>query len=286
MSDTKTAPLGDFTDIGVWFEQAAPHVAVVEIQRPPNNFFDFELIRQIADAFDRLDAEKECRCIVLAAEGKAFCAGANFGGDGGGSERAAPITAGGESGGEEKSAFRRNAERLYYEAIRLFSGQKPVVGAIQGAAVGGGLGLALVPDLRVTCPEARFTANFSLLGFHPGFGLTYTLPALIGPSQANLMFFTGRRIKGEEAVEMGLADVLVPQDRVRQAAIELAREIAMAGPLANVAIRATLRQGLPEKIRAATERELAEQERLLATNDSKEGIRAVAERRPANFTAS
>jgi enoyl-CoA hydratase/carnithine racemase len=259
-----------FKDIAVELDG---QVATVEIRRPPHNYFDFELIAEIADAFEALDADPACRAIVLAAEGKSFCAGARLsGGDA-------------SSGAREMGAdrFRQDSTRLYTEAVRLFSAATPVVGAIHGAAVGGGLGLALVPDLRVTCAEARFSANFSRLGFHPGFGLTATLPALIGPSKANLMFFTGRRVKGDEAVEIGLADVLVPRDEVRSAAAELAGEIAASAPLAVVAVRATLRRGLAERIRAATEHELREQERLIQTADAREGIRAMAERRTPDF---
>ncbi|MGA8004703.1 MAG: enoyl-CoA hydratase/isomerase family protein, partial [Burkholderiales bacterium] len=175
-----------FPELGVELDGA---VATVEIRRPPHNFFDLALIRQLADAFEALDAEPACRAIVLCARGKSFCAGARLG-----------------DGTQQASIGTPNTAHLYVEAVRLFSCAKPVVGAIQGPAVGGGLGLALVPELRVACPEARFCANFTRLGFHPGFGLTVTLPALIGPSRAALMFYTGRRVKGEEACAMGLAD--------------------------------------------------------------------------------
>src|SRR3546814_16476263 len=90
----------------------------------------------------------------------------------------------------------------------------PVIAAVHGAAIGGGLGLAVMADFRVTCSEARFSANFSRLGFHPGFSLTYTLPQLVGQQQANLHFYTGRRISGDEALRHGLAHGLVPPDKV------------------------------------------------------------------------
>jgi enoyl-CoA hydratase/carnithine racemase len=244
-------------------------VATVEIRRPPHNFFDLALIRQLADAFEALDAEPACRAIVLASQGKSFCAGASLG-----------------DGTRETSIGTPNTAHLYTEAVRLFACRKPVIGAIQGPAIGGGLGLALVPDLRVACPEARFSANFTRLGFHPGFGLTVTLPALVGQAKAALMFYTGRRIKGAEAFEMGLADLLVPQAEVRGAAQALAREIAESAPLAVTATRATLRAGLAERVRAATEHELAEQTRLRKTGDFREGVRASAERRAPRFSGS
>lgn len=266
--------LGPYHDITVALDD---FVATVTITRPPFNFFDYRLIGAIADAFEDLDNEEACRAIVLAAEGKAFCAGANFGGDDAIEEKPAEA-------GEANSGFKRRSGHLYQEAVRLFATRKPIVSAVHGAAIGGGLGLALVGDFRVTCAEARFSANFSRLGFHPGFGLTHTLPALIGQQKAHLMFYTGRRVKGEQAYAWGLADELVPQAQVLGAAQALAREIAGSAPLAIQAIRATVRAGLPDRVRAATDHELKEQEWLLKTDDAKEGIKATAERREPSFS--
>ncbi len=260
--------MGPFNDIGV---EKSGHVALVEIRRPPNNFFDVALIKEIADAFEALDTDAECRALVLAAQGKSFCAGANFGNDD-------------RDGGELLSGPRPGAAHLYIEGTRLFRTKKPIIAAIHGAAIGGGLGLAMVADFRVTCAEARFCANFTRLGFHPGFGLTVTLPAVIGPTKAALMFYTSRRVPGDEAHAMGLADVLVPQDQVRSAALSLAAEIAENSPLGLIATRATLRGDLADRVRAATERELAEQTRLRKTGDFKEGVKAMAERRMPIFT--
>lgn len=247
------------------------HVATIEICRPPFNFFDIALIRQIADALERFDADINIRAVVLAAQGKAFCAGANFNDpnaketDGDPADSLGPIN------------------HLYIEAVRIFRAKKPIIAAVQGAAVGGGLGLAVSADFRVTCPEARFCANFTKLGFHPGFGLTVTLPELIGRNNAELMFYTSRRVTGEEAYKMGLANVLVPQAELRAAALKLAGEIAECAPLGLLATRATLRAGLAERVLAATSHELAEQTRLRSTEDFKEGVRATEQRRVANF---
>jgi enoyl-CoA hydratase/carnithine racemase len=243
------------------------YVASVEIHRPPHNFFDVQLIRDLANAFNALDEDAACRASVLCAEGRSFCAGANF------ANRAAT--------GVEAGTEKRNP--LYSEAVRLFSCKKPMVGAIQGPAIGGGLGLALVPDFRVASPEARFAANFVKIGFHPGFGLTYTLPRLIGVQKANLLFLTGRRITGEEAFAWGLADVLVEPERLREAATKLAAEIAENAPLAVNSTRATVRRGLAEAVQAQTDIEFVEQDWLMRTEDHREGIKAVAERRPGRF---
>jgi 2-(1,2-epoxy-1,2-dihydrophenyl)acetyl-CoA isomerase len=235
-------------------------VALVEIHRPPENFFDAALIEELADAYEELDGA--CRAIVLCSEGKHFCAGARLG----------------PGGGERETA------KLYEHAARLFAAATPVVAAVQGAAVGGGLGLALSADLRVASPESRFSANFSRLGFHHGFGLTVTLPEVAGRQAAYDLLYTGRRVRGEEAHSLGLCDRLVDAARVRDEARALAAEIAGSAPLAVRAIRATMRAGLADRIRTATDREAAEQARLAATDDFREGVTATAERRAPRFT--
>ncbi|MBR0662861.1 enoyl-CoA hydratase/isomerase family protein [Roseomonas hellenica] len=243
------------------------HVATVELCRPPNNFIDLVLTAGIADALERLDEDPACRAVVLAAEGKHFCAGADFSRR---DRRAGDAEAG-------------TGRTIYTEGVRLLRTRKPIIAAVHGAAVGAGLGLAVVADFRVTCAEARFSANFTRLGYHPGFGLTETLPRLIGAQKASLLFYTGRRIAGDEAAAMGLADLLVPQAEVRAAATALAREIAESAPLAIAATRATMRRGLPELYERATAHELAEQARLRETEDFREGVKAMAERRPPQF---
>jgi len=245
------------------------HVALLEIDRPPHNFVSVELMRDLADALGDIDEERDPRVSMLTSAGKNFCAGANL---------ASPTGVGGEG--------MAGINPLYVEAVRLFSTRKPIVAAIQGAAVGAGLGLALVADFRVAVPEARFAANFVKLGFHPGFGVTHTLPRVVGVQRAQLMCLTGRRIKGEEALAWGLVDRLVPLAELRAAALELAREIAEAAPLALQATRATLRAGLAAAVKAQTDHELLEQTWLRKTADFAEGVRAVNERRPGVFVGA
>ncbi len=256
-------------DIGV---EKHGHVTLIEIRRPPLNFFDLDLIRQIADALEGIDKDGDARAVVLGSQGKAFCAGANF---------ARPVAEGGDA-----ASGTGTTGDLYVEAVRIFRNKKPIVAAVQGAAIGGGLGLAVSADFRVTCPEARFAANFTRLGFHPGFGLTVTLPEVIGKTNAALMFYTSRRVTGEDAFSMGLANVLVPQDQVRDAAFKLANEIAENSPLGLISTRATMRSGLADRVKAQTEHELAEQTWLRETKDFKEGVRSTEERRSAKFVGS
>jgi len=243
-------------------------VGIVEINRPPNNHFDYKLISYIADCFDNFDKDINCRCIVLCSDGKHFCAGANFGKDRDMQDKADPYS------------------ELYTQAVRLFKNKKPVIAAVQGGAIGGGLGLSLVADFRIGCPESRFSANFSRLGFHQGFGTTVTLPRVVGPQNAAMMMLTGRRLKGQESFDIGLIDYLVPLNEVRSKAIELAEEISEAGPLAVQSIRATIRAGLAEQVEEIVSWELSEQVRLQSTKDFKEGIKASLERRKPKFEGS
>lgn len=246
------------------------HVAIVTFARPPHNFADLALIQGIGAAFEAADADAQVRAILLRSEGKVFCAGADL-------ANANPV------GEDAAAAGERNP--FYVAAARLFGVKTPVVAAVQGAAVGAGLGLALVADFRVATPAARFVANFVALGFHPGFGISAVLERVIGRQRALLMALTGRRIGGEQAADWGLADVLV-EDGLDAAALALARELAAGAPLAVRSTRATMRGDLHALVERQTDHELAEQQWLQKTADYAEGVRAVNERRPGRFVGS
>ena len=246
------------TDVSV--EKHGAHVGVVTLHRPPNNYFDTVLIEEIAAAYEGLDVSGWCRAIVLASEGRHFCAGLDFAGNAG-----------------------QDIAALYRAALRLFAAPLPVVAAVQGAAIGGGCGLALSADFRVATAQSRFSANFARLGFHHGFALTVTLPAAVGRQAAADLLLTGRRVGGEQALALGLCDRLVDEDDLLAQAAAYADELAAAGPLAVRSIRATLRHGLVEEARLAMEHECAEQTRLRDTADFAEGVRAAAERRDPDF---
>jgi enoyl-CoA hydratase/carnithine racemase len=241
------------------------HVALVEIDRPPLNFFDVTLVETLLGQMQALDADPGCRAIVLAAAGKVFCAGADF------------------DGGVDPEEGARIAETLYGHAVGLFGIATPVIAAVQGAAIGGGSGLALTADFRVTSEAGRFSANFALLGMHCGFGISTTLPRLVGQNAAAMMLYTGRRLTGAEAYDIGLADELVAPGEERQAALDLAAEIAAAAPRAVQDMRRTLRRGLAEDVRAALTHELAQQRAHMKTADFREGLRAASMREAPAF---
>ncbi|MCS5498321.1 enoyl-CoA hydratase/isomerase family protein [Cnuibacter physcomitrellae] len=247
------------TEVGV--ESLGDRVTLVELRRPPNNFFDEDLLTQIADAVLELDDDPTVSVILLGSEGKHFCAGADL-----------------------RDTSAASIRRVYRQAYRLFSGRKPVVAAIQGAAVGGGLGLALAADFRVVGPSSRLTANFARIGFHQGFGLSATLPAIVGRQRALDLLYTGRSVMGAEAVEIGLADEL--SDDVRSTALSFARRIAGSAPLSLVAIRSTMRRQLRADVATALDLEAAAQAALLGTHDFAEGVAAAVAKRSPEFDGS
>ncbi len=238
-------------------------VFTVDFSRPPENRMDSQLIGSLADALEVLDRNDQCRAVVLRSEGRHFCAGASL---------------------DPKAVAASPTNRhLYDEAVRIFAFRKPIVACVQGAAVGGGLGLALAADFRVGAASSRLTANFSMLGFHHGFGISVTLPAVVGQQKALYMLYTGHRLKGDEALKVGLLDRLVADEDLREEALRMASEIAAAAPLAVTSIRATMRAGLAERVRKAMAHERSEQERLRQTADFREGLAAVAEHRIPAF---
>lgn len=254
------------TQYGVVSAKVDGHVLVLEVDRPPTNFVSVEMMESLADALHEADEDPNLRATALFTAGKAYCAGADL---------ASPTGVGGQG--------MQGINPLYVQAVRLFSVKKPIVTGVQGAAVGAGLGLALIADFRVAAPEARFVSNFVKLGFHPGFGITHTLPRVIGQQKAQLMCLTGRRITGEQAHAWGLADELAPLDQLRETTIALAREIAENAPLAVESTRLTFRNDLAAAVKTQTDHEMHEQTWLRATKDFAEGVKSVNERRLGNF---
>jgi enoyl-CoA hydratase/carnithine racemase len=248
-------------DLRVFLDDST-HVGTLEICRPPNNFFDGDVLAQAVDAARRL-GDLGARALVLCSEGKNFCAGANFGAAGGA-----------VSGGRAD---------IYELGVQLVEQPLPIVAAVQGGAVGGGVGLALAADLRVASPESYFWVNFARLGIHHGFGLTVTLPLAVGHQKAIELLYTGRRVGGEEALRIGMCDHLVPAAEVRERATALAAEIAAAAPLATRAIRKTMRGSLAADMKAAMAAEGAIQAPLTRTEDFREGTSALRERRTPQF---
>lgn len=244
------------------------HVAEIRFSRPPHNFASVDLLAKLADGVEALDADPDVRATVLIAEGKSFCAGADLAGDIVGEEAMDTIG------------------QFYVHAARLFSRKKPMVAAVQGAAVGAGLGLAVAADFRVASPAARFSCNFTRLGFHPGFGLTCTLPRLIGVQRASWMALSSERTKPADALAWGLIDRIAEPEDLAAEAHRMAAELAVNAPLALLAVRATLTGDLADQVVAAMRHEHVQQTLLKPTADYAEGVASVFERREPRFIGS
>jgi enoyl-CoA hydratase/carnithine racemase len=244
------------------------HVATIEFAAEAFNYLSIDLMTQLSRAWDWADAEPACRAIVLCSAGRVFCAGVDF---------RSMAGAGGDS----------SPKPLYQLAQRLLAGKKPCIAAVQGAAVGAGLGLAMLADQRVAAPKAQFNASFAQLGFHAGFGLTATLPHVIGRHAACKMLLTAQPIRGEDALRLGLVDALVDDaEGVRDAALASARMIAANAPIAVQGMRQNLRAPLLAQFGLALEQELEAQLNHMKTQDFMEGISAMLTKRAPQFTGT
>jgi len=239
------------------------YVGTVTFERGPYNYLNAGLLTALADAFDDLSAQG-ARAIVLYGKGRHFCAGADFASN----ETAAPGAA---------------ASPIYEVVPRLFERSVPVVAALRGASIGGGLGLALAADFRVATDKSRLSANFARLGFSQGFALSLTLPRLIGLQRTSELLYTGRAVYGGEALQIGLCDRLADEESLLDEARSYAAEIAASAPLAVKAIRRRLHGDLADAVRDALARDWEDQTSLKLTADFREGIAATRERRTPQF---
>ena len=248
-------------------------IAEITLNRPDNrNSMTPDVLEGLREAVARARSEEELRCVIVTGRGRSFCAGADF-------KSQAQQEA-------DDAPFRAPNERtfaIYSPFLSLLEIEVPTIAAMQGHAIGGGLGLAVVCDLRVANREARYGANFVRLGLHPGMATTYILPRLLGLPRAAELLLTGRIISGAEAAEFGLANYAVEPEQVLEKARELASEIAGCAPLAVRWTKRSVYRGVDWDPRRAAELEAHAQSRTLETEDAREGIRALLERRDPVF---
>jgi len=246
-------------------------VGLLTLDRPDErNSMTPELLDAFAAASAAAAADADARCIVVTGTGSAFSAGADL-----------------RSGLQRASAGPVPHERsyaMYAPFLSLLDLAVPVIGALNGHAIGGGFGLALCCDLRIGAEDAKYGANFVRLGIAPGMAISYLLPRLIGPARAAELLLTGRLVDGREAERLGILNRAVPAAGVMPEAMALAREIAAAAPLAVRATKRALRRGLALDAREAARVEAYAQAETLATEDAREGIAALLEKRPPHFT--
>ena len=246
-------------------------VGVITLDRPDNrNSMTPELLDAFAAASAAARADAAIRALVVTGTGACFSSGADF-----------------------KSTLQRDAtgaaphERsyaMYVPFLSLLDIEVPVIGALNGHAVGGGFGLALVCDMRIGALGAKYGANFAKLGLAPGMSISYLLPRLIGVARANELLLSARLVDGVEAERLGILNRAVPAAEVMPAAMELARTIAGNAPLAVRHTKAAIRRGLALTVREAAQQEAVAQAETLATEDCREGIAALLEKRTPVFT--
>lgn len=244
-------------------------VARITLNRPEKyNALSLPLLRQLTEAFDRAEADAEVRAVVLAGAGRAFCAGADIG-----------EMAGLSSLADAEQWVQERAGHLQ----RVARCPKPVVAAIHGYALGGGLELAMQADLRVAGQQAWLGQPEIQLGLMPGAGGTQRLARLIGPSRALRWVWTGERMSAQQALALGLVDEVVPDDQVLATAHELAGRLARQAPLAVRFIKRCIWEGLEMPLAQGLAMERQAFAQLLVTRDGQEGVRAFLEKRAPRF---
>jgi enoyl-CoA hydratase/carnithine racemase len=255
----------------------AEGVAEITLNRPENrNSMTPDVLAGLAEGVARAKGDPDVRCVIVTGRGKSFCAGADFRSRGG----VAPGS--GESAGAYVAPHERSYN-TYAPFLSLLDLEVPTIAAMNGHAIGGGLGLAIVCDLRVAATDAKYGANFVRLGLHPGMASTYLLPRLMGVPNAVELLLTGRLVDGAEAARRGLAHYAVAADEVLSKARELAREIASAAPLAVRWTKRSIYQGLAWDPKSAARHEGLVQSRTLETEDFREGTSALLEKREPKF---
>ena len=251
--------------------EARERVGVITLDRPDNrNSMTPELLDAFAGASAAARADGDIRALVVTGTGRCFSAGADF-------------IAGVQRGGEELAPHERSYA-MYEPFLSLLEVEVPIIGALNGHAVGGGFGLALVCDLRIAAREAKYGANFVALGLAPGMAVTHLLPRLIGPARAAELLFTGRLLDGAEAERLGIVNRTVPAAQVMDEAMQMAGAIAANAPFAVRATKAALRRGLDLEPRAAARAEAFDQVASLAMDDAREGMSALLAKRKPTFT--
>jgi len=253
----------------VLFERRG-HVALVTLNRPENrNSMTDEVLEGLQACVKEVRSDPDVRCVVITGSGRSFCAGADF-----------------NSQVQRRNDAQLSHERsfaMYAPFLGVLEIEVPVIGALNGHAIGGGLGLALVCDLRIANEDAKYGANFVRLGLAPGMATTYLLPRLVGMPRALELLLTGRIITGREAEGLGLANRALPADEVLSEALSWADEIAANAPIAvRMTKAAVYRHAAWDPVQAA-KFEAHLQSRTLETADSREGIRALLEKRPPIF---
>ena len=254
--------MGEFVNL-----ETADGIGTIRLNRPPVNALNDQVTEELAEAA-RAAAADEVRAVIIYGGEKVFAGGAD-------------IAVMAEAGYAEMAA---RGARLQ-EAVNLLAGLgKPVVAAITGYALGGGLEVALAADFRVAGERARLGQPEILLGIIPGAGGTQRLPRLIGPAKAKDLVFSGRMVNADEALRIGLVDLVVPDDSVYQAAVDLVQRYATGPALALRAAKQAIDAALGVDLATGLELERVQFAALFGTEDQRAGMRSFLENGPGQAT--
>jgi enoyl-CoA hydratase/carnithine racemase len=220
-----------------------------------------------------LRTDSSTRCVVITGEGSAFCSGGDVSWIG--SEPEATV-----------DALRNRMLPFYRSWLTVRDLEVPTIAAINGAAIGAGLVLALACDLRYAADDAKLAVPFTALGMHPGMATTWLLPEVVGLPIARDLLLTGRTVTGAEAVMLGLVNAALPRADVLDRAIQVAADVAGNAPIATRLTKVALADGGHATCDAALQWEALAQPLTLATRDLHEGLAALRERRRPRFTGS
>lgn len=221
------------------------------------------------EAIDRVKADPSVRAVIVTGAGSAFCAGGNLGWLSS-SPDASPIQ------------LREQMHPFYRQWLRIREVEVPTIAAINGAAIGAGLCMALACDLRYATTRAKLGVPFVKLGMHPGMAATYLLPDVVGPAHARDLLLTGRLVEGDEAVRLGLVSGVYDEPTFADAVLDIAVGIAGTAPIPSRLTKVALRDGHAD-LEACLRFEALAQPLTLATADLQEGIRAAVEKRAPRF---
>ena len=251
--------MGEFVRV-----ETADQIATIRLDRPKMNALNAQVQVEIAEAARQVSADDAVRAVILYGGERVFAAGADI-------KEMAPL-------GYAEMAGRAAALQAAFDVVADIP--KPVVAAVTGYALGGGLELALCADFRVLGESAKVGQPEILLGVIPGAGGTQRLPRLIGPARAKDLIFTGRQVTAAEALAIGLADRVVPDADVYQAARDLVAQYASGPALALRAAKQAVNKGLEVDLATGLEIERLQFTGLFATADQKAGMRSFMENGP------
>jgi 2-(1,2-epoxy-1,2-dihydrophenyl)acetyl-CoA isomerase len=247
-------------------------IATLVMNRPDRlNALNTELAVALNDALGRIGKDESIRVVVITGAGRAFCAGGDLGALGKGHQTGATH--------ELEPLLRAGMQMV----LKMRTLPQPVIAAVNGAAAGAGMNIALAADIRIAAEEATFGQNFAKVGLFPDYGGTYFLPQLVGPAKAAELFYTGEMIDAKTALSLGIVNQVVPSVQLETEVKTLAQKIAQGATLAIQAVKKDLFARDEKELIRALENEVQEQNRCYLSEDCREGIRAFFEKRRPKF---